>query len=406
MLSVREAFQALSGNKLQVFLATVGVAVGVGSMVFLVAIVAGVHRFALEQTRLEGLGLITIALQPPRGSLTPGRPPVRLNASDAEVASMVQAVGRTSPRRTLNGYTLRLGQEQTTSPVAAVNEAYLDIHRLKIDTGRGLTTYDLSSSRRTIVLGAGAARALFDDADPLGKTVLLNEWPFDVVGVLAWQVEPAEPDRYSYLDSHAYIPYTTAHETFVQPEQADSISVEIADARAHEQVALAVRAHVSQAKGLTGNQRAWLRVYDSVERTQEMNKIMLALKALVGLVGSISLFVGAVGVMNIMIVSVTQRTSEIGLRRAVGARASLIRRQFLFESLVVTALGGVTGLIGAIMLTWAIQLVPRVEIPKPHVSLATAGIAVGIILLTGIVAGVAPAIRASRISPTEALRHE
>jgi putative ABC transport system permease protein len=124
-----------------------------------------------------------------------------------------------------------------------------------------------------------------------------------------------------------------------------------------------------------------------------------------GSVGSISLFVGAVGVMNIMIVNVTQRTSEIGVRRAVGAPASLIRRQFL-EALVVTGAGGIAGLLAATFRSWAVQLVPRSDFPKPYVSITTALIAMAVILVTGIVAGVDPAIRASRISPVEALRHE
>lgn len=275
MLSVREALQALTVNRLQVLLATFGVAVGVAAMVFLVALVSGAHRFVLEQTRLEGLGLIQVNLQPPRRTMFPARPPFRLNAADADVVGLVSSVGRTSPRRTLSGYTLRQGQEQATAPVLAVNESYLDINRLKVASGRGLVPGDLAASRRVIVLGAGSARAIFDNGDPLGQTVLLNEWPFDVVGVLAWQVEPTEPDRYSYQDTQVFIPYTTAHETFVQPEQADGLSVEIADARQHAEIARAVRAHLIQSKRLTGSQQEWLRVYDSVERTAEMNKIML-----------------------------------------------------------------------------------------------------------------------------------
>ncbi len=158
---------------------------------------------------------------------------------------------------------------------------------------------------------------------------------------------------------------------------------------------------------LNESQSEWVRVFDSVERTREMNMIMTALKTLVGLVGGIALFVGAVGVMNIMIVSVTQRTSEIGLRRAVGARASWIRRQFLIESVLVTSVGGCAGLLLAALLTWGVQHLPiDQEVPRPYVSLVTVAIALGVILLTGVIAGLMPAVRASRITPVEALRHE
>ena len=183
--------------------------------------------------------------------------------------------------------------------------------------------------------------------------------------------------------------------------------VEIASADVHAEAAAAVKATLVHRHRLSQSNGDWVRVFDSVERTREMNMIMTALKTLVGLVGGIALFVGAVGVMNIMIVSVTQRTSEIGLRRAVGARASWIRRQFLIESVLVTSVGGCAGLLLAALLTWGVQHLPiDQEIPRPYVSLLTVAIALGVILVTGIVAGLLPAVRASRITPVEALRHE
>jgi putative ABC transport system permease protein len=332
---------------------------------------------------------------------------VRLTASDAHALQFATpAIGRTAPIRNLSGYSIRFGAEQVEVPVAAVGEAYLEINRFVQASGRGFSTADLVGRARVIVLGSGAARRIFDEEAPIGQTVLLNGWPFDIIGVLDWIVRPTVPDQFSFRDMQVYIPYTTAHEAFIQPEQADVIHVEIADAEAHAEAAAAVRAHLIHSRALTVAQQDWLIVRDPIERTEEMNKIMLALKALVGLVGSISLFVGAVGVMNIMIVSVTQRTFEIGLRRAVGARASWIRRQFLLESLVVTGVGGFAGLGAATVLTWLVQLYPRSDFPKPYVSWVTALVALAVIFLTGIAAGVTPAIRASRISPVEALRHE
>jgi putative ABC transport system permease protein len=183
--------------------------------------------------------------------------------------------------------------------------------------------------------------------------------------------------------------------------------VEISSADVHAEAAAAVKAILIHRHGLKESQGEWVRVFDSVERTREMNMIMTAIKTLVGIVGGVALFVGAVGVMNIMIVSVTQRTSEIGLRRAVGAPAWWIRRQFLIESVLVTSVGGCAGLVLAALLSWGVQHLPiDQEVPRPYVSLLTVAIALGVILLTGILAGLMPAVRASRITPVEALRHE
>lgn len=408
MLYVREAFQALVARRLQVFLATFGVAVGVGSMVTLVSVVAGVHIMVMQQARMRGAGLLVVALEFPRRTLTPLTPPVTLTAADAvELAYGAPAIGRTSPRRSISNINARIGPQQTAITLHAVNDVFLEISRIQIASGRGLSPADLTSRHRVVVLGAGIARALFGVEDPLGQNIQLGDWPFVVVGVVKWQVEPTHPDRFSFADRQSYIPYTTAHETFVHPEQADALVVEITDVEEHREAAETVKAHLVHRHAFTPTQSEWVRVYDSIERTTEMNLIMLALKTLVGLVGSIALFVGAVGVMNIMIVSVTQRTSEIGLRRALGARASWIRRQFLIESVLVTGVGGCAGLLGALLLTWGVRFLPiPADFPKPHISVVTVLVALAVILLTGVAAGVTPAIRASRITPVEALRHE
>jgi putative ABC transport system permease protein len=403
---LREALAALAARRLQLFLATFGVGVGVASMVFLVAIVSGVHRMVQEQFRLRGAGLLEVSVQPPRRTLMAA--PVRLTVDDADALSYGgPMLLRTAVRRAISGYNARFGAQETFISLQAVSETFFDLARTIVAGGRPFNAEDFQARRRVIVIGAGIARELFGEDDALGQAVRIGDWAFDVVGVLAWQVPPDDPQRISGLDRQSYIPYTTAHETFVHPEQADAVLVEIANADVHTEAAAAVKASLAHRHSLNASQAEWIRVFDSVERTREMNMIMTALKTLVGTVGGISLFVGAVGVMNIMIVSVTQRTSEIGLRRAVGARASWIRRQFLIESVLVTSVGGCAGLLLAALLTWGVQHLPiDQEVPRPYVSMVTVAVALGVILLTGVLAGLMPAVRASRITPVEALRHE
>jgi putative ABC transport system permease protein len=404
----REAVGALAGRRLQLFLATFGVGVGVASMVFLVAVVSGVHRMVLEEFRMRGAGLLEVSVQPPRFTLIRQSPPVRLTSVDAGLlAQSGPALGRTAVRRYISGYNARFREHETAINLQAVTETLIELMRVPLAAGRALTRDDLVSRRRVIVLGAGIVRELFGEDDALGQTVRIGDWTFDVVGAAEWQSPSDDPQWISGLDRQSYIPYTTAHETFVHPEQADAVLVEIASADVHAEAAAAVKAMIVHRHNLSESNAEWVRVFDTIERTREMNMIMTALKTLVGVVGGIALFVGAVGVMNIMIVSVTQRTSEIGLRRAVGARASWIRLQFLIESVLVTSIGGCTGLLLAALMTWGVQHLPiDQEIPRPHVSLMTVAIALGVILLTGIIAGLMPAVRASRITPVEALRHE
>jgi putative ABC transport system permease protein len=405
---LREALAALGARRLQLFLATFGVGVGVASMVFLVAVVSGIHRMVQEEFRMRGAGLLEVSVQPPRRTLTPQSPPMRLTAIDAAALAFGgPALGRTAVRRFISGQNARFGPQETSISLQAVSETFFDLARTTLAGGRPLTRDDLTSRRRVIVIGAGIARELFGEDDALGQAVRIGDWTFDVVGVVIWLSPSDDPERISGADRQSYIPYTTAHETFVHPEQADTVLVEISSADVHTEASAAVKAAIVHRYNLSASQGEWVRVFDSVERTREMNMIMTALKTLVGLVGGISLFVGAVGVMNIMIVSVTQRTSEIGLRRAVGARASWIRRQFLIESVLVTSVGGCAGLLLAALLTWGVQHLPiDQEVPRPYVSLLTVAIALGVILLTGVVAGLMPAVRASRITPVEALRHE
>ena len=405
---LREALDALAARRLQLFLATFGVGVGVASMVFLVAVVSGVHRRVQEEFRMRGAGLLEVSVQPPRRTLTPQSPPVRLTTIDAATLAFgAPTLGRTAVRRFISGQNARFGPQETPINLQAVSETFFDLARTTLASGRPLTRDDLASRNRVIVIGAGIARELFGEDDALGQAVRIGDWAFDVVGVVAWLVPPDDPQRIANADRQSYIPYTTAHETFVHPEQADAVMVEIASADVHVEAVAAVKAIIVHRYGLKESQAEWVRVFDSVERTREMNMIMTALKTLVGIVGGIALFVGAVGVMNIMIVSVTQRTSEIGLRRAVGARRSWIRRQFLIESILVTSVGGCAGLLLAALLSWGVQHLPiDQEIPRPYVSLLTVAIALGVILVTGILAGLMPAVRASRITPVEALRHE
>ena len=204
---LREALSALGARRLQLFLATFGVGVGVASMVFLVAVVSGVHRMVQEEFRMRGAGLLEVSVQPPSFTLIRQSPPVRLTAMDAAaLAHSGPALARTAVRRTITGYNARFGSQETAVTIQAVNETHFDLARTTLDGGRPLTRDDLTAHRRVIVIGAGIARELFGEDDALGQAVRIGDWTFDVVGVVTWQSPSDDPRRISGLDRLSYIP--------------------------------------------------------------------------------------------------------------------------------------------------------------------------------------------------------
>ena len=275
---------------------------------------------------------------------------------------------------------------------------------MRADRGRFFLPDEYDLGVRVAVVGADLAADLFTGESPIGQTLVINEWPFLVVGALDWVGDPNAQDP-AQQDRTVFVPFKACAAAFRGNEYANSMYFRLKDPDRAADAMTDTRAILDGRRKQRGETTGSFNVVSSVERMAELNLVLNAIKVVVGLVGGIGLFVGAVGIANVLLVSVRERRAEIGTRRAVGATRRAIFAGFLIEALVMTLSGGTLGIVFAWLLTKIALLIPQVPVgARPHISLVTALVALLLLTLVGLVAGVWPARRAAAVFPAEALR--
>ena len=396
-MSVREAFrvamQALLGARMRSALTTLGVLIGVMSVVLLVAIGEGAR--AEITGRIEGLGSNLLIVLPGDGQFGGGPARSRMTLDDAE------RIDRELPGTTsrVAGYvvgaeSVAAGSERVTSTVAGITANYPDVVVRRVARGQGFTESDVVTARRVALLGAKTAETLFGTDDPIGRTVTIGSIRFRVIGVLETVGATAfGPDR----DREVLIPVTIAQRLFGF-QTVDAIFVSSTSAGEVEEEREIIDRVL--ARRLKDDE---FTVLSQDELVGVVGDVLGILTLVLGAIAGISLLVGGVGVSNIMLVSVSERTREIGLRKALGARTRDITLQFLLEAVVLTFLGGALGLILGV--TGARIVAAFAPIPARITGWSIA-LALGVSIGVGLVFGVLPARRAGRLDPVEALRHD
>src|SRR6056297_2742803 len=389
----RVAMQALLANRLRSALTTLGVLIGVMSVVLLVAIGQGAR--AEITGAIEGLGSNLLFVLPGDGEFGAGPSRGEFNVDDIERVDQALPGGQGRAAGYLvSAEAIQADGERLTSTVFGVSEHYLNVQERTMARGQFFSPSDVATGRRVAVLGATTAESLFGAQDPIGRTVSLGAIRYRVSGVLE-RVGTAAfgPD----VDQQVLIPISAAQRLF-GTNRVDAIFVRassnasIEDDRAATEAALAERLDPDSFSVVTQD-----------EIIGVVGDILSILTWFLAAIAGISLLVGGVGVSNIMLVSVSERTREIGLRMALGARTRDITRQFLFEAVMLTGLGGGVGLVLGIAgaeLAAVISPVPA-EVTWWSIALAL-GVSVGV----GLVFGVLPARRAGQLDPVAALRHE
>ncbi|MFU8853388.1 ABC transporter permease [Micromonospora sp. SL1-18] len=387
----RVASDALRANRMRSALTMLGVIIGVASVVLLVAIGTGTKQKVEQQ--VEGLGSNLLLVVP--GKLEVGTAPVvsPLDLKDVDAVSRVVGdPGRVAVTVT-SGATVRAGTRSDFSTVQGVLETTPAVFTRSLARGRYLSGADVDTSRRVAVLGASVARALFPDRDPLGQQLALSGVRFRVVGVFAPLGQSLGVDR----DDEVHIPVTAAQRLW-GTQRIDGIAVKAPDREGIEQLGERIVAELSRRHPDTE--------FSAVTQQQilgVLGDILGVLTGVLAAIAGISLLVGGVGVSNIMLVSVRERTREIGLRKAVGARPRDIGVQFLLEAVLLTSLGGLTGMalgVGTALLVDAVSPIPAA------ITWWSLALAFGVSAAVGIVFGVVPAQRAGRLDPVVALRAE
>jgi putative ABC transport system permease protein len=389
--AVRVAVGALRANRLRSGLTMLGVVIGVAAVVVLVAIGTGAKREVEQQ--VEGLGSNLLLVVPGRLDIGSAPATSRLSLDDVDAVSRVVGdPGRVAVTVT-SGESVRAGSRSTFTSVLGVLETTPRVFVRDLGRGSYLTSSDVDTARRVAVLGSSVARSLFGERDPVGQQVSIAGVRFRVIGVFAPLGQSLGVDR----DDEVHIPVTAAHRLY-GTERIDGIAVKAPDREAIAQLGDRIVAELSR--------RHPESEFSAVTQEQilgVLGDILGVLTGVLAAIAGISLLVGGVGVSNIMLVSVRERTREIGLRKAVGARPRDIGLQFLIEAVLLTSVGGTIGIglgVGAALLVGSLSPVPAA------ITWWSLTLAFGVSAAVGIVFGVVPAQRAGRLDPVTALRSE
>ncbi|GAA1629981.1 ABC transporter permease [Catellatospora bangladeshensis] len=385
----RVALDALRANRLRSGLTMLGMVIGVAAVVILVALGTGTKNEV--QAQVEGLGSNLLIVVPGQVSLNAAPAVSRLDQSDLDaVIRVVGSRDRVAVSLT-SGESVRAGKESAFTSVLGVLETTPKVFLRDLRTGTYLTRTDVDTGRRVAVLGNSVARVLFGERDPVGQQVTIAGVRFRVIGVFAPLGQSLGVDR----DNEVHIPLSTA-QRLLATKRVDAFAVKAPDAATIDSLGDDIVAELTR--------RHPDEQFSAVTQEQilgALGDILGVLTAVLAAIAGISLLVGGVGVSNIMLVSVRERTREIGLRKALGARPRDIGTQFLLEAVLLTTSGGLLGIALGVGVSLGVAALSPVPAALTWWSIA---LAFGVSCAVGIVFGVAPAQRAGKLDPVVALR--
>jgi putative ABC transport system permease protein len=405
-----QTLRSLWAHRLRTFLTMFGIAWGVGSLLLLVGLGEGFRSG--NQREMEELGKDIMFLFPGRapavnGNMSSARNYLLTYQDYLDIRS-APYVRRAVPVITSNDVHAVSEFASANGQIVGAEPQYADIRFLPVKSGRWLNGLDESQKRNVIVLGDELTHNLFPGRPALGATVLLNGIAFQVVGSIR-RVGKGDDNS---TNMRGYIPFQVMHMYFPVKGESGKTAVSFMNyqprTRAeHTFAAREVRKIIARNHGFDPNDDNAFELWDTIKQSEAFGAIFDAMNAFLGSVGMVTLGLGAIGVVNIMLVSVSERTAEIGLRKALGATNHSILIQFFVEGILLTMISGFVGIAGAGTIMW---LLSGIQGPggfdPPKLVPATAALAVGSLTLAGVAAGLYPATRAANLTPVEALRKE
>jgi putative ABC transport system permease protein len=405
--SMRIAVNALRVNKLRSMLTMLGIIIGVGAVIAMVAVGAGAQARVAEQIQSLGSNLIIVL----SGSVSQGGirlgqgTQLTISEDDAyAIQREIPAVQAAAPSSRGSGQIV-YGNLNWSTAIQGVTPNYVEARDWPVVAGRGIAQEDVDGATKVVLLGQTTALNLFGDADPLGQIIRIKKVPFTVIGLLDRKGQNSWGQD---QDDLAVIPLSTAKKkvlgvSLANYRSVNSISVKVRAGEEMQEAEEQIRALLRQRHRLQPQQDDdfWIRNLSEVLQTQEeSSKVMTYLLAAIA---SVSLLVGGIGIMNIMLVSVTERTREIGLRMAIGARGRDILSQFLVEAITLSLIGGIIGIAFGLA---GSRLISYFAEWRTLVSPQSIVIAFGFSALVGVFFGFYPARKAARLDPIDALRYE
>jgi putative ABC transport system permease protein len=407
--SARLAIKTLIANKLRAFLTMVGISIGVGAVIALLAIGVGVQNYIAEQFTSAGTNLVGVT----PGRAQRGGPPggfgnqTVLTVNDYKaIAASVPHLENTAAEFSAIGNFVYEGAT-TQVQVNGALPAFSELRNWPTSLGRFIDEADNGGRSRVVVLGGTAAKDLFPEEDPLDKVVKINNVPFRVIGVMQSKGSSFLGDQ----DAVAFVPLATAQERLFQRQaqsrtgerSVSTIYLQVTDEKDRPAMQVALRDLLRERHKLKEGDEDDFTITSQTQLLDTFGQVTGALTIFLGAIAAISLLVGGIGIMNIMLVSVTERTREIGLRKAIGAKSRVILGQFLTEAIVLSLIGGVIGILLGSAIALAIGYFTDF---KPVIQLQAIALAVGFSMAVGLFFGIYPARRASLLNPIDALRYE
>ncbi|MBP9211969.1 MAG: ABC transporter permease [Bacteroidetes bacterium] len=395
------SFQAIRANKMRSVLTTLGIVIGIVSVTLMGTAIEGMSRSFNEMVSKIGADVLFVQKFSWFSSQEDFEASRNRKNIDLKQFRAVRDQGTTlaavSP---LTGTRLPIKYRSLSSDgiiAIGVNDQYVQVGGLNMEMGRFFSQAESNGDRPVVVLGYTVAEKLFPNETPLGKIVKLGSHSFRVVGVVAKQGSFLGMN----MDDRVYLPITNFLQKFSNVRRGMDIHVKAANINDLENTKEELRGILRKVRGVKPGAKDDFAINQQEMFIQTFNQIGGVIAGIGLFITALSLFVGAIGIMNIMFVSVTERTKEIGIRKAIGAKRSTILIQFLIESAALALLGGIIGIIISYPLSLLINQILPTSMP-----LSVVGIALGISVLVGVVSGFLPANRAAKMDPVEALRHE
>ncbi|MFA5894273.1 MAG: ABC transporter permease [Candidatus Shapirobacteria bacterium] len=401
---VTESFGTLGLNKMRTGLAALGIIIGIGSVIALISLGTGSQKSIENQIQSLGANLLTIQPGGQRNGnvRTAAGSNTTLTLEDAKAistSSKITTVKSVSPELSRRSQIIA-GKNNTNTQVLGVYPKYSEVRKISLSSGVFITENDISSIAKVAVLGPQVVTDLFGEgADPLGQSIRIGSQSFKVVGVTTSK----GGSGFNNQDDIIYVPLSTAQKQLYGVDYLSSISLEANSADVMVDAQNEVGYLLLERHKLSDPTKADFMIMSQSDILNTASQVTGTFTTLLGGIAAISLLVGGIGIMNIMLVTVTERTREIGLRQALGAKKKTIITQFLVESVILTFFGGILGMMFGILTSYILSSLMKIPFA---ISIPSIFLAIGVSGAIGIVFGWYPARRAASLQPIEALRYE